>query len=67
MVELTEIPSMKKENVFHHMNHLADIAKTDNFMQKQIDIAHYCTQKNRCSNYNSVNVKQICVLFMCIF
>lgn len=29
MVELTEIPTMKNENVFDHINHLANIAKTE--------------------------------------
>ena len=32
MVELTGISAMENESVFDHINHLADIAKIDNFM-----------------------------------
>ena len=44
MVELTGIPTMENENVLDHINHLADIAKIDNFLQEQIDTVH-CTSK----------------------
>ena len=52
MVEFTRIPTMKNENVFGQIDHLAEIAKTDNFTQEQIDIAHCTLKKNRWSNYN---------------
>ena len=34
---VTGIPAIKNENVFDHINDLADIAKIDNFTQEQID------------------------------
>ena len=45
MVELTGIPTMQNENVLNHINHLADIAKIDNFLQEQIDNAHRSSKK----------------------
>ena len=42
MVEVTGIPTLKNENVF---DRLSDIAKIDNFMQEQIDIAHRTSKK----------------------
>ena len=45
MVELTAIPTMKNENVFDHINHLADIAKIGNFTQEQIDIVYSTSKK----------------------
>ena len=45
MVELTGIPAMQNENVFDYINHLADIAKIDNFIQEQIDTAHRTSNK----------------------
>ena len=52
MVELTGITTIKNENVFDHVNHLADLA--DNFTLEQKDIAH-SKYKNKCSNYNSIS------------
>ena len=43
--ELTGVSAMKNGNVYGHINHLADIAKTDNFMQKHIDITHRTSEK----------------------
>ena len=45
MVDLTGIATMKTENVFGHLNHLADIAKIYKFTQEQIDIAHRTSNK----------------------
>ena len=45
MVEVTGIPTLKNENVADHINRLSDIAKIDNFMQEQIDIAHRTSKK----------------------
>lgn len=47
MVEPAEILTMKKEHVFDHINHLADTAKTDNFMKEQMDITHPTSPKKQ--------------------
>ena len=45
MVEPTGIPTMQNENALDQINHLADKAKIDNFMQEQIDTAHRTSKK----------------------
>ena len=45
MVELTGIPKMKNQKLLDHINHLANIAKIDDFTQEQIDINHSASKR----------------------